>query len=192
MRNPAVSILAMLFLLQCGCDDKGFEAYHRDTASDYSGGGGSGASSCLPFDAFCVVFVDVLSSPFYVPDFYVPDFYVPDFYVPEEVAPSDGSASAATLDSEVDLSGGAFVSPTEWACCPADPGVEVVWSNDTTGESGTALSSVAGQDLGDARMWAHRWGARVPLAPGVNRITVTAFDRSGHVARKSIRVKRTR
>jgi hypothetical protein len=92
-------------------------------------------------------------------------------------------------DEELALGGSAFVSPTDSTCCPADPGVTLEWSNEATGESGTALSTVSATGASPEN-WNHQWQAKIRLRPGLNRITVTAYDRSGNWAKRSVTVRR--
>lgn len=83
-----------------------------------------------------------------------------------------------TADSaSLSVGGTAFVSPSWWHCCPADPAVTVTWFNDAAAAGGDASSRVEVSALGT--VWTHRWSATVPLNRGTNAVTFTAVDPSG-------------
>lgn len=67
---------------------------------------------------------------------------------------------------------------TRTACCTGTAeqitGVNVTWTNETTGSSGEAFQEVVLCPI--FIICAHRWSAAIPLALGDNRITVTASD----------------
>lgn len=102
----------------------------------------------------------------------------------------DPNSVSTTSDPETTLGGSAFVSPDDSTCCPAEAGVTVEWTNETTGESGTATSTLSATSSGSPETWSHEWQAKVRLQPGQNRITVAAFDRSGNWAKRSVAVTR--
>ncbi len=106
-------------------------------------------------------------------------------------APSDqwGKISGITVNNQthyVYISGTAWVSPS-WVAthcygfgCLFDesydnyPGVDVTYTNLTTGVSGNAASYYGG-----GTDWVHEWAASVPLALGVNVIQISAYDPGG-------------
>lgn len=100
-------------------------------------------------------------------------------------------SGAETTEAAPLFAGSAFVSPADATCCPADPGVTVAWTNGATGGSGTADSSVSDAGESNPRQWAHNWEARIPLRSGINPITITAYDRSGNWATKTVTVNRS-
>ena len=57
------------------------------------------------------------------------------------------------------------------------PGVDVTWTNLTTGSRGVAVSR-----YGSATNWDHIYSASVPLIVGVNELKITASDLAGNIA----------
>ena len=95
--------------------------------------------------------------------------------------------------THVSLHGKAFVSPDYVkhhcggiACLLAsydnsDPGVNVTWRNQTTGEFGSASSR-----YGSATSFRHLWSAYISIAPGDNHLVITASDPGRNTASESI------
>jgi len=91
-------------------------------------------------------------------------------WVTIEVPTTDPAWS--TGDNTVYLSGSAFVSEGYFHGPPWDSGVAVTWSNAATGASGSC-ATVTTVFFPFAEM---SWSAYVPLNPGTNLITVTAYE----------------
>ncbi|WP_455220865.1 Ig-like domain-containing protein [Kaarinaea lacus] len=93
------------------------------------------------------------------------------------------------------LSGDAFISPTWFSCCtgdPSDTGVSVYWSNDATAQSAPASQHVRYcLFVLTPVLCDHTWSASIPVIAGNNRITVTAIDRGGNSAEKTITIVRS-
>jgi len=64
------------------------------------------------------------------------------------------------------------------------PGVDVTWTNLTTGEHGIATSR-----YGTATSWDHLWYAEVPILFGSNEIQVTAADPAGNSATQALTIE---
>lgn len=106
-------------------------------------------------------------------------------------------SSAVTISTDgiamAELNGDAFVSPSYvahqcagLACIFGQydnsyPGVDVTWTNITTGTQGTATSR-----YGTATSWDHLWYASVPVVAGDNQLQVTAADPADNFATVSV------
>lgn len=97
----------------------------------------------------------------------------------------------ATADNAVYLSGSAFVSDAYFHGPPWDSGVAVSWSNGGTGGTGTCVyyTDVLFPFVET------KWYAVVPLSPGGNPITITAYEYlapapGGHSGSATINVTR--
>lgn len=105
----------------------------------------------------------------------------------------DPLASSTTVCNEVQLSGDAFISPTDWHCCGGTAAemtaVTVTWRNETTGATGTASQTVKTGVL--VPLYDHEWTATVPLQAGTNRLSVTATDLAGPSATAQAVVDKT-
>lgn len=95
---------------------------------------------------------------------------------------------------EIRLSGTAFFSPTYYSCYSVgfwtyycNPGITVTWVNETTSESGSATVPEVYCPL---VCETPQWSTTVPLALGVNVITVFAADPPGNWGTDSITVTR--
>lgn len=93
---------------------------------------------------------------------------------------STPDASSRTTNCGGVLFGGtAFISPTHFRCCsgdPSDSGVTVRWTNQTSGQGGTAIQHVI-EGLGI--VLENDWSASIPLVLGNNVIAITASDPAG-------------
>jgi hypothetical protein len=101
--------------------------------------------------------------------------------------------SSAQSDSQnAYLSGTAFISPGWFVCCTgsaSDTGVDVSWSNSTTGASGSATQKLSyGCFLSTCWPDSHTWSANIPLATGTNLIFVVASDPAGNIGRRSFNI----
>jgi N-acetylneuraminic acid mutarotase len=107
------------------------------------------------------------------------------------------ASTAATDSSSILMSGEAFISPNRFKCCTGsaedDTRVTVTWTNATNGQRGSTNQRIfggCGIGFPFGLICQHLWDAWVPLAIGVNNITITASDQDGNVGRKSLTVTR--
>ena len=104
------------------------------------------------------------------------------------IASPSSEPTYSTVCNSVFLSGAASVYSGD---NDALRGITVTWSNQTTGTSGQASSTVEWCDfLGYPYVCGLYWKATVPLAVGDNLITVTATDASNRTGHRSITVNK--
>src|SRR5207302_2032243 len=97
-----------------------------------------------------------------------------------------------TEDESIEIAGSAFISPNAHCCSNPDTGVTVKWSNDRGGSgSQSSGGSVCGFFGLIETLCDNRWlFDGVPLAAGINIITITAFDASNNIGQASITIRR--
>jgi len=171
MKTKRAWLMAFLLIGAVAC--RGLE----DDPFGFSSGGGDNACNTLLYVIPCIVYYGIGGA--------LGSSYSSAAEFPGPTALQDGAEVAAR--TTVTLAGSAFVSPDDWRCCPADPGVSVDWINRETGESGVATSIVIGADGGaPPTEWRHEWRADVRIAPGNNTFWLTAYDRTGNHSSISI------
>ena len=76
-----------------------------------------------------------------------------------------------------------------YPCTPTSPGVDVIWNNHATAETGTAFSWVRTYWVPlFGFYYTHEWAATVPLKTGDNLIEVVAMEADDHVGNDCILV----
>lgn len=102
---------------------------------------------------------------------------------------SSGQPARASLSGEAFVSTSFVIHQCSGLACifgsfsNSYPGVDVVWTNLTTGGQGAATSR-----YGTATNWDHMWSANVPVVAGTNQLKVTATDSAGNFATADISV----
>ena len=105
-----------------------------------------------------------------------------------------------TENTSIVVSGEAFISPScgTFGCAGSQmdakmvTGVDVTWTNSTTGTIGSTSQAIVICPLGfsNSYLCGHNWSASIPLALGSNNIRIRASDAFGNVGTASITIQR--